>query len=251
LDGLGCDGRHLVARASGNPDPDLWMPLHRWWNGVTWQEEPLDNVFSSDPTAASWGVNRLDVFQNFFGHLWQKTWNGAWQPWVNLDPALTADDPQLQAVPFVYSRVSSTLDVFGLRGNTLEANVWRRRFEAGVWSEWAMLPSDHLDLDAPDFDSEWEWIGSYSTWRSAMFVFLYPENLLLPSLITRRTPAFNALIEQTRPSRRAQRRRRIPDICAMFRRSRSRPRVRPRRCSKVIHARHLCPSLRSCTICSG
>lgn len=32
------------------------------------------------------------------------------------------------------------------------------------------------------FDAAWHWLQSYGTWRSAMFVFLYPENLLLPSL---------------------------------------------------------------------
>lgn len=39
-----------------------------------------------------------------------------------------------------------------------------------------------LSLTAPDFDEEWKWLGSYATWRSAMFVQLYPENILLPSL---------------------------------------------------------------------
>ena len=32
------------------------------------------------------------------------------------------------------------------------------------------------------FDSEWRWLGSYATWRAAMLVFLYPENLLDPTL---------------------------------------------------------------------
>jgi hypothetical protein len=33
-----------------------------------------------------------------------------------------------------------------------------------------------------DFDEEWKWMGSYSAWRGAMFVFGYPENYLLPTL---------------------------------------------------------------------
>jgi hypothetical protein len=32
------------------------------------------------------------------------------------------------------------------------------------------------------FDEEWKWMGSYSLWRAAMLNFLYPENILLPSL---------------------------------------------------------------------
>jgi hypothetical protein len=42
-----------------------------------------------------------------------------------------------------------------------------------------------------NFDAEWEWMGSYSQWRSAMTLFLYPENLLLPHL--------RELAEQSRP----------------------------------------------------
>lgn len=59
-----------------------------------------------------------------------------------------------------------------------------------------------LALDADDFDSEWKWIGSYVTWRAAMFVFLYPENLLLPSLRKGElpTPVFNKLVDDLRAS---------------------------------------------------
>src|SRR5260221_87721 len=55
-----------------------------------------------------------------------------------------------------------------------------------------------LKLVAPDFDEEWKWIGSYTTWRAAMFVFLYPENILLPSLRRHQTPAFQKLIDTMR-----------------------------------------------------
>ena len=55
-----------------------------------------------------------------------------------------------------------------------------------------------LKLVAPDFDEEWKWIGSYATWRAAMFVFLYPENLLLPSLRRLQTPGFRRLVEELR-----------------------------------------------------
>jgi hypothetical protein len=55
-----------------------------------------------------------------------------------------------------------------------------------------------LALDADEFDAEWTWIGGYANWRAAMFVFLYPENLLVPSLRHRRTPAFAALVDGLR-----------------------------------------------------
>jgi hypothetical protein len=64
-----------------------------------------------------------------------------------------------------------------------------------------IYPSLSLD-DADDFDEEWEWIGSYATWRAAMFVFMYPENILIPSLKRHRTPAFRNLVSSLRSNSR-------------------------------------------------
>jgi hypothetical protein len=58
-----------------------------------------------------------------------------------------------------------------------------------------------LSLVSDSFDEEWKWIGSYATWRSAMFVFLYPENILQPGLLKDKSPAFDALITSTRSIR--------------------------------------------------
>ncbi|MGW0631176.1 Tc toxin subunit A-related protein [Streptomyces sp. NPDC002758] len=58
-----------------------------------------------------------------------------------------------------------------------------------------------LLLDAPTFDADWRWIGSYATWRSAVLVHLYPENLIRPSLRRRRSPAMSAVIEELRDGR--------------------------------------------------
>ena len=51
-----------------------------------------------------------------------------------------------------------------------------------------------------DFDKEWEWMGTYATWRGAMFVFGYPENYLLPTLRdkTEWTRAFSELVKEIR-----------------------------------------------------
>lgn len=48
-------------------------------------------------------------------------------------------------------------------------------------------------LYAPYYKQEWEWLGTYSSWRSAMFAFLYPENLLYPTLKKLQSPAFQKL----------------------------------------------------------
>jgi Tc toxin complex TcA C-terminal TcB-binding domain len=55
-----------------------------------------------------------------------------------------------------------------------------------------------LTLDAPTFDEDWRWIGSYATWRSAMLVHLYPENLVRPSLRRYRSPAYDAALDDLR-----------------------------------------------------
>ncbi|NOT56073.1 MAG: hypothetical protein HOP18_15855 [Deltaproteobacteria bacterium] len=58
------------------------------------------------------------------------------------------------------------------------------------------------DYQEADFDEEWQWMGTYAAWRSAMFVFLRPENLLLPTLRKHQTPTFRNLISELRSNRR-------------------------------------------------
>ena len=59
-------------------------------------------------------------------------------------------------------------------------------------------PSLHLTDE--DFDERWNVLGTYANWRAFMFVFLYPENFLQPSLRPwqTQTPAFQALVRQVR-----------------------------------------------------
>jgi hypothetical protein len=59
-----------------------------------------------------------------------------------------------------------------------------------------------LVLIDDDFDAKWTWVGSYATWRAAMFVFLFPENIAIPSLRSRYTPAFRALVNNLRSNTR-------------------------------------------------
>jgi receptor-binding and translocation channel-forming TcA subunit of Tc toxin/ABC toxin-like protein/putative peptidoglycan binding protein len=55
-----------------------------------------------------------------------------------------------------------------------------------------------LEIDADHYEEEWQWLGSYERWRSAMLVFLYPENILLPSLRNEQTPGFIELVKDVR-----------------------------------------------------
>jgi len=83
------------------------------------------------------------------------------------------------------TRVSSAID-------TLQMLIWSEAtgmLERGPYN---------FTLHAPDFETEWKWIGSYATWRSAMFVYLFPENLLYPPLKRTQSPGFRKLVEDLR-----------------------------------------------------
>lgn len=54
------------------------------------------------------------------------------------------------------------------------------------------------DYSESDFDQEWKWMGTFSTWRGAMFAFGYPENYLLPTLRDEMTKAFTQLVKNIR-----------------------------------------------------
>lgn len=75
---------------------------------------------------------------------------------------------------------------FGLRSGQL----FRLKTATGA----SLYPK--LTLEAENFDKEWRWMGSYGSWRSALFIFLYPENLLHPTLrpASEKSDAFKALV---------------------------------------------------------
>lgn len=45
------------------------------------------------------------------------------------------------------------------------------------------IEDSKFSLDAPNFAEQWKGLGNYKTWRAAVWVYLYPENLARPSLI--------------------------------------------------------------------
>lgn len=64
-----------------------------------------------------------------------------------------------------------------------------------IWGLDAGLIEDGtFSLSAPDFDAEWRWLGTYASWRGAMWVFLYPENMLMPSLRRDQTKTFRVIL---------------------------------------------------------
>jgi len=177
---------HLDVFARGS-DQTL---LHRAFDSNQWQDwESLGGALTSAPAAVSWASNRIDVFVQGSDNTLQHKWfDGGWQKWESLGAGLLS-------APAVTSPGAVQLDVFAQgTDNTLQ----HMQFD-GKWHDWESLPlPSSLTLEAPNFEEEWKWIGSYATWRAAMSVFLYPENILLPSLRRRKTTPFNALIDDLR-----------------------------------------------------
>ena len=62
-------------------------------------------------------------------------------------------------------------------------------------------PYTNLSMVDDQFDAQWQWRGSYAAWRAAMFVQMYPENILLPSLIKAKSYGFRRLIDELRKRR--------------------------------------------------
>ncbi|MCK6623783.1 MAG: hypothetical protein DPW09_19265 [Anaerolineae bacterium] len=65
--------------------------------------------------------------------------------------------------------------VFALRTLTLDPNHPASKWQ--IVDEGASLAEQEQN-----FDQEWQWLASYESWRAINYVFLYPENYLLPSL---------------------------------------------------------------------
>nr|WP_320190732.1 neuraminidase-like domain-containing protein [uncultured Desulfobacter sp.] len=50
------------------------------------------------------------------------------------------------------------------------------------------------ELNQDNFDAAWAWLKSYGDWHAAMSVFLYPENILYPTLRSDQTILFQAIV---------------------------------------------------------
>jgi hypothetical protein len=87
---------------------------------------------------------------------------------------------------------SVTTSRMGQAIETIQTFLWSVR--TGLLNE--IHPG--MDLVSPNFDEEWKWLGSYASWRAAMMVFLYPENVLDPTLRRAQTPGFAASVQALR-----------------------------------------------------
>lgn len=78
---------------------------------------------------------------------------------------------------------------------TMQQLIWKSHTE-DILSDY---PGMVLNVDS--FDTIWQWMGSYANWRASMFVYLYPENILLPSLKKESTAGFRTILENTQNNR--------------------------------------------------
>jgi hypothetical protein len=99
------------------------------WSG--WQNEtsapPFGIAAGSDPAAASWSANRLDVFvRGRDNAIWQASWDGVeWVYWANLGPTIVSS-------PAAVSWAPNRTDLFGV---VTKGRVYHKFF-AGSWSGW-------------------------------------------------------------------------------------------------------------------
>ncbi|MGW4339251.1 Tc toxin subunit A-related protein [Rhodococcus koreensis] len=206
---------HLIQEDDDPVGPSL---AYVHYNGDEWTwDSPDDSIFRlSHPALIMSTSARLEIIDNHNGHMWHRAVEisaaaNEWLPWTDLDSAADPTDPPLYGKPALVvfpSQAAVEGRVYAIRGTEGDNSVGYRSFAVTAphteWSSWKPGPGlkPNLTLQADEFDTEWRWLGSYATWRSAMFVLLYPDNLLLPSLAPRQTPAFRELVAESRPSRR-------------------------------------------------
>ena len=55
-----------------------------------------------------------------------------------------------------------------------------------------------LKGEVQTFDTDWQWMGTYETWKAAMAAYLYPENIVLPTIQEHQSPAYRKLVQKVR-----------------------------------------------------
>jgi hypothetical protein len=96
------------------------------------------------------------------------------------------------------------IDQATLTLQNLVNGIRTKRFESGhpafgwrLKTDWTPDPPMD-DSSWTNFDEEWTWLGSYGTWRSAMMVYLHPENALYPDLRPNRSGAYSTFLDELR-----------------------------------------------------
>jgi len=107
-----------------NPFPLLDPAAWSGWDG-------LGGILETEPVAASWAPNRLDVFtMGTDSALWHRWWDGSnWGGWESLGGTITSK-------PAVVSWGPNRLDVFALG---TDSALWHRWWDGSSWGGWESL----------------------------------------------------------------------------------------------------------------
>jgi hypothetical protein len=161
-------------------DSALW---HTGYNGAWAGWQSLGGTLTSAPSATSVNGPLQVVARSTDDAIWSLTTQpaGGWagSQWTSLG-GYASQGPGALAVNNIFAAGA-------------EGALEHKWLAAGSWNGWQTTTA--LSLDAPAFDAEWTWMGSYATWRAAILVFLYPENILDPALRDQKTPGFQTLIQ--------------------------------------------------------
>jgi spore germination protein YaaH len=124
----GFRGAGIFTLDFGGGSPELWNQLEKAFTPATFTS--LGGAFASSPAAASWSIDRLDVFaRGMDNSLYHAVGNGVgFSGFENLGGGLTS-------APAVVSWGPGRLDVF-IRGT--DNALWHRAY-AGGWSGWESL----------------------------------------------------------------------------------------------------------------
>jgi Tc toxin complex TcA C-terminal TcB-binding domain len=178
---VGSGGSYDVFVMGG--DSALW---HTGFDGAAWSGwTSLGGTLTSAPSATD--VNGpLEVFARFNDNTIRSLTaqpNGSFQgsQWTSLAGYATQGPGAL-----------AENNVFTVGTGGVLYHKW---LDADGWHGWDTTTP--LSQNAPHFDAEWTWMGSYATWRAAILVFLHPENILDPALrdLQTQTPGFQQLID--------------------------------------------------------
>lgn len=64
------------------------------------------------------------------------------------------------------------------------------------------IDSEDLVTGNDTFHTDMKWLGSYESWRSLMFMYLFPENILMPNYRKWQTPIFQKMAQQLQSANR-------------------------------------------------
>lgn len=177
--------------------PDPVYPIQPWLASATdqaaWYRKLAGRVEEERSLIAEWQEVLFEVDEAMMVHLRDALVLAAGDPDLSLIAnARTLGDRFLIDLEnnccYKTNRVAAAIE-------TLQQLLWKTR-SGDILQHYANM------VFHGDFDAAWEWMGSYANWRAAMFVFLYPENVLHPSLRKFTTQAFADVVEATRNNRR-------------------------------------------------